>query len=120
MRRYRAGERPEIITDQCRNQRPANDLRSQTPQKESMITPPTHILKYSLNNHELTCRIRCGDTIGDIMTSEASVAIVQHRRGSERKGRFIFHGSDAMRRAIQACWNPEMKAILTLADSLNH
>jgi hypothetical protein len=83
-------------------------------------TPPTHILKYSLNDHELTCRIRCGDTIGDIMTSEDSVAIVQHRRNSERKGRFIFHGSDAMSRAIRACWNPEMKAILTMADSLNH
>jgi hypothetical protein len=25
-----------------------------------------------------------------------------------------------MSRAIQCCWNPEMKAILTLADSLNH
>ena len=82
-------------------------------------TPPTHILKYSLNNHELTCRIRCGDTIGDIMTTEASVAIVQHRRNSERKGRFIFRGSDAMRRAIQCCWNPEMKAILVAADRLN-
>jgi hypothetical protein len=54
------------------------------------------------------------------MTSEASVAIVQHRRNSERKGRFIFRGSDAMSRAIRACWNPEMKAILKLADSLNH
>jgi len=85
-----------------------------------MTTPPTHILKYNLTDDELTCRIRCGDTIGDIMTTEASVAIVQHRRNSERKGRFIFRGSDAMSRAIQCCWNPEMKAILTLADSLNH
>lgn len=82
--------------------------------------PPTHILKHKIDDDGMTCRIRCGDTMGDIYITEVGVHIRQRFQHSTKEGKFIFTGRNAMSRAIQACWNPEMKAILTLADSLNH
>ena len=89
-----------------------------TPQP-APTTPPIHILKHTVEEDGLSCRIRCGDIIGDILITCRGVYIVQHIRDSDKVGNFRFTGANAMPNAIRNCFEPKMKAILTAADRLN-
>jgi hypothetical protein len=89
-----------------------------TPQP-APTTPPIHILKHTVEEDGLSCRIRCGDIIGDILITVRGVYIVQHIRDSDKVGNFRFTGPNAMKNAIRNCFEPKMKAILTAADRLN-
>ena len=81
--------------------------------------PPTHILKHKIDDDGMTCRIRCGDTMGDIYITEVGVHIRQRFQHSTKEGKFIFTGRHAMANAIRDCWDPKMKSILMAADGLN-
>ena len=82
-------------------------------------TPPIHILKHTVEEDGLSCRIRCGNTIGDILITVRGVYIVQHIKDSDKVGTFRFTGPNAMQNAIRSCFEPRMKAILVAADRLN-
>ena len=81
--------------------------------------PPVHILKHSVEDDGLSCRIRCGDIIGDILITVRGVYIVQHLQFSDKIGSFRFTGPNAMQNAIRNCFEPKMKSILVAADRLN-
>jgi len=90
-----------------------------TPTPPPAPIPPVHILKHTVEEDGLSCRIRCGDIIGDILITVRGVYIVQHIRDSDKVGNFRFTGPNAMQNAIRNCFEPKMKAILTAADRLN-